>query len=367
MSDPDLAGEFTHEFVLLSISLEATVSVLGGCVDEFDIEFLGHPGLGAWEESLANDDWSLAGTDNATLDQEEVFVDGTVVREATHGSDVLLNGIIFAHGVVGGSGRSTGSNSVDLFVDLSSGVVTLLTTAGNRPLDGRRMPGSNTSDLTETSMRLTVKTRDTESLDGTNHSLTAGNTNGVDNLILVEDVTDLEFLLEFAISEVDLVSDGASVNLDLHDVGLALAELQLANLGGAESSHDSAVFLNAGKITGDGVLVAFSELVTFRVLGESLLFGGHPVLVHAPLDGFIEVGSPDGRESSETTGSLNITDKADNSHGWALNNSACVHDILLDHFLTLTTFLVLNDVGHASLVTHEGGETNWSGGIITGE
>ena len=43
---------------------------------------------------------------------------------------------------------------VDLLVDLSPVVVTLLTSTGNSVLDAGRMPGSNASNLAETLVRL---------------------------------------------------------------------------------------------------------------------------------------------------------------------------------------------------------------------
>jgi len=118
--DLDLGGKLSHEFILFGIGLESSVSVLGGGVDEFDVELLGHPGLDAREESLADNNRSLTGSHNATLDEEVVFVDNTVVGEATDGGDVLVNGISVAHGVVGASVDGTGTNAVDLLMDVGT-------------------------------------------------------------------------------------------------------------------------------------------------------------------------------------------------------------------------------------------------------
>ena len=46
------------------------------------------------------------------------------------------------------------SDTVDFLVHFRSVMVTLLTSAGNSELDARRMPGSNTGDLTETLVSL---------------------------------------------------------------------------------------------------------------------------------------------------------------------------------------------------------------------
>merc|ERR1719469_1608710 len=60
--------------------------------------------------------------------------------DATDGGDVLVDGISVAHGVVGASVDGTGSNAVDLLMDLGTGMVTLLSTTSNSPLDCGWMP-----------------------------------------------------------------------------------------------------------------------------------------------------------------------------------------------------------------------------------
>lgn len=82
------------------------------------------------------------------------MVDDTVVWEATHGGNVLLNSISLSGSVVGNTSVCTSAETVDLLVDLGTRVVALLTCAGDRPLDGSWMPSSNTSNLTETSVSL---------------------------------------------------------------------------------------------------------------------------------------------------------------------------------------------------------------------
>jgi len=190
------ASEGSHELLSLLLGLEATVSVLGGGVNEFDVELFSLPSLDDGEEGLSDNERSLAGTADSTLDEEEIFVDFTVVRESTHGGDVLLNGISFASGVVGDVTDGTSTDSVDILVHFSSVMVTHLTTSGNCPLDSSGMPGSNTSDLAETSVRFTVKSLDTESLDDTLHTLSSGNTVDIDAFVHVEDITDSDLLLE---------------------------------------------------------------------------------------------------------------------------------------------------------------------------
>ena len=251
---------------------------LGSGVNELDIDLLGLPGLGGGEDALSHGDGSLSGAHDTTLDKNEVLVDFTVVGEATKRSDVLGNSVGLSGGVVLDTTDGTGSNSVDLVVDLSTGVVTELTTSGDRPLDGGGMPGADTGDLTETSMRLTGESGDAESLDDAAHTLTTGDTDGIDALGHLKDLTDADLLLELVLGPVDLLADGTTVNLDLHDVSLVLSEAKLADLGGANDTDDGGVLLDSLEISGVVSLGGLVLVLAVDVLGEGLLLGLHPVL-----------------------------------------------------------------------------------------
>jgi hypothetical protein len=362
-----LGSEGAQEFVLLFEGLEAAVTELGGGVDELNFELLGHPVAGGGEDRLTQNDRSLADANDSTLDEEEVLVDNTVVRETTNGGDVLLNGIGSGSGVVCDTSDGTSTNSVDLLVDLGTAVIAELTTTGDCPLDSSGVPSTDTGDLTETSVGLTRKSVDAESLDDTLGSLTLGDANSVDALVISEDLTDGDLLFELGESPVDLLGNSSTVNLDFHDVGLNLAEVELADLGSAEDTDCCAVLLDALEVSLDGGLALVVLLEAVGVLGEGLLLGVHPVLVEAALDVVVELGSPDGGEGAHTAGSLNVTDHTDNLHWGALNDGAGVNDILLDNLLTFTTLEVLDNVGHAGLVAHKGGKVDGLGSIVSGE
>jgi len=341
------------------------VTVLGGGIDELDLELLSLPGLGSWEDGLSENDWSLSGSSNTSLDENEVLLDLSIVRESTHWGDVLLNGIGSGGSVVLGSTNGTSTNSVNLLVELSSGMVSHLTTAGNCPLDSSWMPSSNTSDLSATSVRFSLKTLDSESLDDTLSSLTAGDSNDIETLRVLEDLSDFDFLLEVGLGPLDLVGDGSSVNLDLHKVSLVLTESELADLSGTDHTNDGAVLDNTGDILGNWSLG--SLLISVGVLGEGLLLGVGPVLVESSLHILVELLSPDGAESTESTWGHDVSDETDDLHWWALDNRDGVYPISLDELLSFTSLLDLNDVSHTGLVSHEGSEVNLLRGIISWE
>lgn len=154
-------------------------------------------------------------------------------------------------------------------------VVTELTSSGDCESNSGRMPSSDTSDLSETSMGLSGESLGSESLGDSTVSLTLGNTEDINHFVLVEDLGDSDFLFEVLLGEVDFLSDGTSVDLDFEDVSLLLSEVELVHLSVDDDSDDRAIFLNSVELALSGLLVA----PFLDVLGESLLLGVHPVLV----------------------------------------------------------------------------------------
>lgn len=191
-----LGGKWSHEFFLLFDGLEFTVTDLGGGIDEFDLGDEGGEGRGLWKHSLSNGNNSLSWSHNGTSDHDEVLVNNTVMWESTDWGNVLDMRILLGGSVVVNTSSGSGSDSVDLLVNLGSMEVTLITSSGDGPLNGRWMPSTDTGDLSETSMCLSWKSVDTESLDNTGGSLTSGNSNGINHLVLGEDFSDGDFLLE---------------------------------------------------------------------------------------------------------------------------------------------------------------------------
>jgi len=127
------------------------VTELGGSIDELQVDLFKSRSLGVGKQALSESKDSLLRSDAASLDHHEVVVHFSVVRESSHGSDVLLGQIVLRCGIVKDGFTVLDVNSltdsVDLLVHLSSVVVSLLTSTGHGELDTRRMPSSDTSDL----------------------------------------------------------------------------------------------------------------------------------------------------------------------------------------------------------------------------
>ena len=92
--------ERSHEGGLLGVGLEPTVTKLGGCIDELEIDLLQSSLLGVSEQRLPEGENPLLGTNTAALHHEKALLNLAVVREAAHGVDGLVGQIVVGAGVV---------------------------------------------------------------------------------------------------------------------------------------------------------------------------------------------------------------------------------------------------------------------------
>lgn len=171
-------------------------------------------------------------------------------------------------------------------------MVTHLTGTGNSPLDVGRMPSTDTSDLSETLVSLARKLLGAPTGGDTVVSVTLGDGDDIDHLVLLEDGVDGDRFLKELLAERDLVGDGTTVDLDLHKVGLLLLEGGLSDLSVGEDTDDGAVLLNALELAGNGGAAVLGVLL--GVLGEGLLLALVPVLVESALDLVAQMLSPHG-------------------------------------------------------------------------
>ena len=178
-------------------------------------------------------------------------------------------------------------------------------------------------------MRLARKLLGAPTVSNTLETVTLRDRNNVDDLVLLENGADLDGLLEKAVRELDLVSNGTTVDLDLHEVRLLLGETSLADLGVGKDADDSAVLADALELTGDGLATILRVLL--RVASERLLLGAVPVLVEPALELVGKVRSPDGGEGAEATGSLDVTNNTDNDHRGSLDDRDRLHNLALVH------------------------------------
>jgi len=302
------------------------VTDLTGGIDELKVDLFKGGSANLGNQTFSEEEDSLLGADTASLDQDEVFSDKTVVGETTKGSDSLLGKISRGSSVgVSVFVSDTDTDSVDFLVHFSSVVVTELTGSGNGESNSGRMPSSDTSDLSETSMGLSGQLLGSESAGDTFVTLTLGNTEDIDHLILVNNLGNSDFLLEVLSGEVNLLGDGSTVDLDFEDVSLLLSKVKLVHLSVDDNSDDLTVFLDSVELAGDVLFIA----PFLNVLGESLLLGVHPVFIESSLELSGQVLGPDGGQSSETSWGFNVTHNTTDNNGWGFEDCASFDDFLL--------------------------------------
>jgi len=256
-----------HEVLLLFGSLETSVTVFRRGVDELQRDLLEGHSFRLSDQRFAQSDRPLARAHHAALEHDEVLSDLTVLREATHWGDLLLDGIEVSLGVGLVGSRS---NSVDLLVDLCAMMVALLTGTCHCKRHTRRMPSSNTGHLAQTLVSLARQLGGVPTRGDTLVTASLGHTDHVDHLVLAEDLVDRDLLLQMVASEFDFVGDGASVQLDFHDMGLLLSFLQQLHLSVSDYTNDLAVLDDLAEVALDLFLARF-VLPLLGVLGERLL------------------------------------------------------------------------------------------------
>jgi len=362
--------EWSHEGALLVDGLEATVTLLGGGIDELELDGLESSSGSLLEEGLSEGDGSLLGSADTALDHDEVRLDKTVLNKATNGVDALVGDIDLGGSVVldflAVDGVEAGADSVDLLVDLSSVMVSLLARSSNGERDSGWMPGTNTGDLSETLVSLSGKLLCVPSAGDTVVTSTLGDTDNVDHLGLGEDSVDGDLLFEVAGGPVDLLGDVVTtIDLDFDDVSLLLSKRKTLHLGVADSSNGLGVLLDHSDVSVDGLL-AILRLPSLGSLGEGLLLGAVPASVESSSGLVGNVAGPDGLDGSWSVGGLDVTGETDDLEWWGLDDSDGFDDLLLvDGRAWL--FGLSDDVSHTGLEAHEGSKVDWLGSIILGE
>merc|ERR1739845_128897 len=179
----------SHEFLSFFSGLEATVTHLGRSVDKLEVDLFGGSTRVLGVQGFTKSENSLLWSDNTTLDDEKSVLDAGSV-----------------------------TNSVDLLVDFSSVMVTVLTSTGDSVRDTSRMPRSDTSNLSQTFVGLTWETGSTPTSGDTLVTFTLGNTDDVDHFAFSEDRANWDWFFEKRTSIVNLSFHVSSVDLDFHDV-----------------------------------------------------------------------------------------------------------------------------------------------------
>jgi hypothetical protein len=174
------------------------------------------------------------------------------------------------------------------------------------------MPGTDTSNLAETLVRLARELLGSPTSSHTIETVTLGDCNAVNHLVLFKDAADLDGLLKEALCKLDLLGNASTVHLNLHQVSLLLLERSLVHLGVGQHTNNCAVLLHALNLAGNGLALALGELL--GILGECLPLGLVPVLVESSSDFVAKMLGPDSGESTQTARSFDVSNESNNNN-----------------------------------------------------
>nr|AFK35688.1 unknown [Medicago truncatula] len=237
------------------------MSKLGRGIDKLEFDILKSKTRSLLKKGLAQSNNPLLGTNTASLDHQKILLDNTVVWETTHRCNVFLSPIEFSLGVMGL--LSNFAELVNFLVQLSSVMVSVLTSSGNSERNSSRMPSSNTCNLPQTPVSLTRKTSNTPTSNNTFITLTLGHSNDVNHFIFLEHSINRNLLLKETVCKVHLLCNGTTIDLNLHYMGfLLLQTLHFPDLSVSQHTDNSCILLQFLKLG----LNVFLPLITFILL-----------------------------------------------------------------------------------------------------
>merc|ERR1719469_538385 len=173
---------------------------------------------GMIHHALSQNERSLFGPNHSTLQHDPIFIDLSVVRKPSHGSNSLLRQV--RRGLARGS-ITLLSDAVYLLVHLRTMKVTTLTHARHGSAHTGWMPGTDTRHLPQTTMGLPGKACNTPTSDHTLHTVTLGDSKDINVLILSKDTINRNLLLEEGFREINLLPGVFStIDLDFRNVRL---------------------------------------------------------------------------------------------------------------------------------------------------
>ncbi|KAL0608795.1 UPF0764 protein C16orf89 [Plecturocebus cupreus] len=204
--------------LLLPVQFVA-MAKLGGGVNELKINILQSPLFGLHQQGLAGSEDSLLGSHHTAFQHDKVIGHFTIVALA---------------------------KLTDL-VDLRVVTVAFLPSACRREGHMGGMPCPSTGHLVQALVGLAEQLLDVPMTGDPFVAFALGHPNDVDHLILPKHLVHRYLLLQTLEGPVQLLSHGASVHLDLHRVGLLLAQRKQEHLGVGNDADDWAI-LHAAEV-----------------------------------------------------------------------------------------------------------------------
>jgi len=319
--------ELAKELGLLFVGLELAVSEFGGRVDELESDFLKGVSARLRDQRLPQCNDSLPRSNDSTFDHQKVLMDDTIVREPTHWGDLLFGQIKRSRSGI----CSCLSYSINLLVDFGSVMISILTSARDRPLHPGWMPSSNTSHFSESLVSLSWESRRAPTGRDTLISMPLRDSDKIDHLILIKDGAHWDRFFKQAHREINFLGSFSSIYLNLHDMGFLLSEMKLSNLGVSNHADDRAIFFHPLDLSVNRLLLLVF-LIFQGIFSEGLLLRSIPILVEASFALVGEMLGPNGGERAHPLRGFDITHHPDDVHRRCLQDRDRLHHLLLVQF-----------------------------------
>uniref|UniRef100_A0A8I5TGQ0 Uncharacterized protein n=1 Tax=Pongo abelii TaxID=9601 RepID=A0A8I5TGQ0_PONAB len=305
---------------------------LGGGVNELKVSLLQSLSFGLHQQGLAEGEHSLLGYNHTDFQRGKVICHFTIVDKATQRVDAFDRQVIVSGGIVldqfATLNKVALANLIDLLVDLSAVMVLFLPSACPREGHMGRMPCPNTGHLAEASADLAGQLLGVPMTGDPFVAFALGHPNNINHLVLPKHLVHRYPLLKPLVGPVQLLSHGASVHLDLHQVGLLVVQRRQAHLVVGNDMDDLAVLLHAAEVLLQ-LLLAILIPPFLAVLGEGLLLRFMPVLIEMPLALITDVLSEDGLEGPEASRGSHIAHNARTP--WLSPQCHSLYHLLLVH------------------------------------
>lgn len=223
------------------------------------------------------------------------------------------------------------------------------------------MPSTDASDLTKTLVGLAREHSGTPTGGNAFKPFTLGNGNGVDQFVLSKNTRNRDDFFKMRVGPINLVSNCAAIDLDFHNMGSLLTNVNFADLGMRNNANDICIALDAFEGIGNWSTAVSS--IFLDIFGEGLVFGVIPVPIESAAHFLSKMFGPNSSNGFEALWGAHVANKTNDDHWGRFKDSDCLDDFPLVH-LGSNLVKVTDYMGHSSFVSHEGCEVNRLGGII---
>ena len=181
-------------------------------------------------------------------------------------------------------------------------------------------------------------------------------------VLLLEDGSHSELLLELLGGKINLVSDASAIDLDLHNDRALHAQRGKVGLSVGQQTYNAALLFHLTQLLFNKVRLRGLGLI----LRKSSILLLTSTVADATLDRVCDVSSIYSGADFDTAGSADVTNHTKTNHRWRVDDGSLVNDSLVVKARS-TVLDEAHDVRAASLVTSKSGQMALLSSVVSGE